>query len=100
MVIRSYFVIVYKFCFVNITNENNSFSITIPGHWETEFDSKTFARIKELIDLRSLDLHVEEVRKRGNKIKIGDKEYKVSDFDTLENEILEKFKKAKYIDLE
>ena len=42
---------------------------------------------------------VEEVRKRGNKIKIGDKEYKLSDFDNQKYEILEELKKAKYKDL-
>ena len=66
----------------NITDENNSFSINIPGHWETEFDRKTLAKIDHLLKLRSLQLHLEEVRKRGNKIKIGDNEYKLSDFDT------------------
>ena len=57
-----------------ITNENNSFSTIIPGHWETKNDRKTFAKTGEIIELRSLELHVEEVRKRGNKIKIGDNE--------------------------
>ena len=66
----------------NITDENNSFSINIPGHWETEFDRKTFAKIDDSIELRSLDLHLEEVRKRGQKKEIGDSEYKLSDFDT------------------
>ena len=84
----------------NITDENNSFSIYILGHWETEFHRKTFAKIKELIELSSLELHVEEVRKRGIKIKIGDNDYKLSDFDTQKNEILEIIKKAKYNDLE
>ena len=65
-----------------ITDENNSFSINIPGHWETEFDRKTFAKINELLQLRSPELYVEEVRKKGHKIKIGDSEYKLSDFDT------------------
>ena len=51
----------------NITDENNSFSINIPGHWETEFDRKTFAKIDKLLELRSLDLHVEELGKRGHK---------------------------------
>ena len=37
-----------------ITDENNSFSINLPGHWATEFDRKTFAKIGELIELRSL----------------------------------------------
>ena len=81
----------------NITNDNNSFSIIIQGHWETEFAEKTIDR---LLDLRSLELHVNEFRKRGNKIKIGDKEYKISDFDNQKYEIIEEFKKAKYNDLE
>ena len=84
----------------NITDENNSFSINIPGHWETEFDRKTFAKINELIELRSLELHAGEVIKRGHKIKIGDSEYNLSDFDTKKNEIFEELKKAKYNDLE
>ena len=63
----------------NITNENNSFSINIQGHWETEFAEKIIDEVNRLLDLRSLDLHENEVRKRGNKIKIGDEEYKLSD---------------------
>ena len=66
----------------NITNENNSFSIIIPGHYKTEFSEKVIIDLNKLEELRSLELHVEEVRKRGNKIKIGEKEYKLSDFDT------------------
>ena len=27
-----------------ITDENNSFSINIPGHWQTEIDRKTFEK--------------------------------------------------------
>ena len=77
----------------NITNENNSFSINIPGHWATEFDRKSFAKIGELIELRSVELHVEEVTKRRNKRKIGDNEYKLSDLILKKNDILEEFKK-------
>ena len=40
------------------------------------------------------------MRKRGNIIKIGDNEYKLTDFDNQKNEILEELKKAKYHDLE
>ena len=50
----------------NITDENNSFSNNIPGLRETEFDRKTFAKIDKLKELRSLELHVEEVKKRGH----------------------------------
>ena len=84
----------------NITNDNNSFSIIIQGHWETEFAEKTIDEVNRLLDLKSLELHVNEVRKRGNKIKIGDKEYKLSDFDNQKYEIIEELKKAKYNDLE
>ena len=79
----------------NINNENNSFSIIIPGHYKTEFAEKVINDLNKIIELRSLELHVEEVRKRGNKVKIGDNEYKLSDFDTQKNEILEELKKNK-----
>ena len=84
----------------NITNENNSFSIIIPGLYETESDEKTIDDLNKLLELESLELHLEEVRKRGNKIKIGDNEYQLSDFDTQKNEILEELRTAKYNDLE
>ena len=66
----------------NITNENNSFSIIIPGHYRTELAEKTIDDLNKLLELKSLELHVEEVRKRGNKTKLGDNEHKLSDFDT------------------
>ena len=84
----------------NITDENNSFSIIIPAHWETEFAEKIFDEVKRLLELRSLDLHVNEVRKRGNKIKIGDKEYKLSDFNNQKYEMIEELKKVEYTDIE
>ena len=83
----------------NITNENDSFSIIIPGHYKTVFAEKVINDLNKLYELKSLELHVEEVRKRGKKIKIGDIEYKLSDFDTQMNEILEELRKVKYNDL-
>ena len=68
-----------------ITNENKLFLITIPGHWDSKPTEKSVDDITKLLDLRSLELHVKEVRKRGNKIKIGHNEYKLSDFDTQKN---------------
>ena len=47
----------------NTTNENNSFSIIIPGHYETEYAEKTIDGLKKLLELKSLELHVEEVKK-------------------------------------
>ena len=84
----------------NITNENNSFSIIIPGHYQTESAEKTIDELKKLTELKSLELHVDEVRKRGNKIKIADKKFKLSDFDNQKNEIIEELKNVKYNDLE
>ncbi len=84
----------------NITNENNSFSIIISGHYQNKSDEKTIDDLNKLIELKSLELHVDDVRKRGNKIKIGDIEYKLSDFDNQKTEILEELKKVKYNDLE
>ena len=84
----------------NIANENNSFSIIIPGHYQNEFAEKTIDELNKLLEPKSLELHVKEVRKRGNKIKIGANEYKLSDFDSQKHEILEELKNAKYNDLE
>ena len=51
----------------NITNENNSFSIIIPGHYQTELAEKMINDLNKLLELKSLELHVEEDRKRGDK---------------------------------
>ena len=84
----------------NITDDNNSFSIIIPGHYQNKSDEKIIDDLNNLLELKSLELHVEEVRKRGNIIKIGGKEYKLSDFDNQKYEILQELKNAKYNNLE
>ena len=66
----------------NVTDENNSFSIIIPGHYLTEFAEKLINDLNKFLMTKSLEFHVEEVQKRGNEIRIGDNEYKLSDFDT------------------
>ena len=51
----------------NITNENNSFSIIIPGHYQNKSDEETIDELNKLLELRSqngIELHVEQVRKR------------------------------------
>ena len=55
--------------------------------------------LNKLLELKSLELHVEEVRKRGNKVKVADNEYKLLDFDTQKNEILEELRNVNYNDL-
>ena len=54
----------------NITNEKNSFSIIIPGHYQTEFAENITNDINKLLEPNSLELHV-------NEIKTGDKECKL-----------------------
>ena len=56
-----------------ITNENNSFSIIIPGQYQTKTAERTLDELIKLLELRSPELHVKEVRKRGNILKIGGK---------------------------
>ena len=83
-----------------ITNENNSFSITIADHWETKSDEKTIHELNELLELRSqngIELHVEQVRKEGLTL-ITD--YSLSSFGTFINQILEALKNSKHNDLE
>ena len=48
----------------NITNENKSFSIIIPGYYEDKFAEKTINDLNKLLELKSFELHVEEVKKR------------------------------------
>ena len=84
----------------NITNQNNSFSITTPGHWNSESAEKTIDELVKLIDLRSendIDLHVQQVRKKGI---ILIKDYSLSSLGTFKSEILGEMKKSKYNDHE
>ena len=84
----------------NITNESNSFSIIIPGHYQNKSDDNIIEDPNKLLELKSLELHVKQVRKSGNKIKIGGNELKLSDFDTHKNDILEESRNVKYNDHE
>ena len=84
----------------NITKENSSFSITIPGHWDSKSAEKTFDELNKLLELRSqngIDLHVEQVRKKGL---ILINHYSLTSLGTFKEEILEELKNVKYNDLE
>ena len=89
----------------NITNENNSFSNSIPARWRNRnyLEDDIIDKLKRLLKLRSqndFELHVEEITKRGNKTKIGNKEFKLSDIDISGKEILEDLRNANFYDLE
>ena len=81
----------------NINNENNSFSITIPGHWNSESAKKPVEKLKKLleIDKKDLSFYIAAVREKNRKIYLGEDEYDLSDLDNnlLRNEIFEKSKK-------
>ena len=84
----------------NITDENNSFSIIIPGHYQNKSDEKTIDELKKLLELRSengIELHVEQVSKKGL-ILIND--FSLSSLGMFKDEILEELKNVKYNDLE
>ena len=84
----------------NITNENNLFSIIVPGHYETESAEKPTDEPNKLLELRSqngIELHVKRVRKKGL-ILIND--YSLSSLGTFKDEILEDLKNAKFNDLQ
>ena len=75
----------------NITHENNTFSIIIPGHWNSKSAEKTIDKLNKLLELRSpkdIDLNVEQVRKKTFLIN----HYSLFSLDTFKNEILEEEK--------
>ena len=84
----------------NLTDENNSFSVSIPGHWQTKSAERTLYTLNKLLELRSVELHVKEVGRRAHQKIIGDRVYKLSDCDTYKEEILGELKNVKYNDLE
>ena len=86
----------YTISVFNITDESNSFSINIPGQWSSESEEKSIERLNMLLEGRSkndIELHVKEVKLRGDRIIIEGRGYKLSDLDTQKNEILERLKK-------
>ena len=84
----------------NTAKENNSFLINILDHWDSKSAEKPNDELNIILELRYLELHVKEVKKRGNQIKIGDEKFKLSDFDTQKNEIIEELKNVNNNDLE
>ena len=88
----------------NITGENNSFSIITPGHWSTENDEETINKLNKLLDPRSengLDLHINEVNKRGNIIVLDGEEYTYYNLiDRSKYNYIEMLKENRYDDIE
>ena len=54
----------------NITDEKKTFSITIPGHWNSKLAEIFIDELNRILELRSpkdIELHVEQFRKKWNK---------------------------------
>ena len=84
----------------NITEENNSFSISTLGHWNSKSAQKTFGDLNKLLEIRSendIELHTEQVRKKGLILIV---DYFLSSLDPFNTEILEELKIVKYNVLE
>ena len=84
----------------NVIGENNSFSITAPGHWNSESAKKTVDELKKLMKLRSqndIDSHVKQVRKKGL---VSKNDYSLSSLDSFKEGLLEELKNSKYNHLE
>ena len=79
----------------NITDENNSSSFRIPVHRNSKSAEKTIDDLNKYFLLTSetdIELRVGEVRKRGQQMKTGDEENKVSNLGFHEKEINEELK--------
>ena len=79
----------------NKTNNNNSFSVSTPGQWRSEEGEEFIDRLNRVLNGRSYSdfkLHVQEVGRRGQKIKIGDKKYMLSHLIIRKNEINKELK--------
>ena len=85
MVISSNFFVAKNSVF-NLIGENKIFSISKPGHCSSDDGEEFFNKLIKLLELRSendIELHVEEVRKKENQIRIEKNHYiDLSELDT------------------
>ena len=75
-----------------LTKENNSFSITIPNHWNSKSGEKPIDELHKVLDFRSennIVLYIEQVRKKR---RILMKDYSSSNLEMFKDEILEELK--------
>ena len=81
------------------TNEKKVFRLQRHPIGFPEEAKETIIEIREFLGLRAqkdIELHVEEVRKRGNQTKRRDNENILSELDTRTNEITKEIKNEQY----
>ena len=88
-----------------ITDKNNSFSISRPGHWNPEDSEEFFNKLNKLLELKSendIELHLKDVEKRGTRLEIAIEIcwYILAGFDYCKSKIFSESKRVKYRDLE
>ena len=87
----------------NITDENISLSISVPGHWNPEDGEELINNLNKLLELRSenhIELHVKEVKKRETRIEIDNSGCITAGFDPFKGEVLLELKRVKNKDVE
>ena len=87
----------------NITNENNSFSISTLSYWTPEGGEEHINKLNNLLELRfqnDIELHAEEFGKRGTRMERENSGYILAGFDLLKSEIIAELRRVKYKDLE
>ena len=87
----------------NLTGEDNTFSITIPGYWFLSGSVGTVKGLKILLQHRSqndIALHVKKIRERGNQKRIGENEHILSRLGFRKIEIIKNLKGTRYNNLE
>ena len=80
-----------------ITDENNSFSISTPGHWNSEDGEELIIKLNKFLELRSeddIELHVKGVEKRSTPIEIKNSGSNLAGLDHFKSEILSELKRV------
>ena len=87
----------------NITDKNTSFSFLSPSYWNPVGGEDLNNKLKKFLELRSqndIELHGEELGKRGTRIDKGNSGSKLAGFDHYKIETLVELRWLKYKDLD
>ena len=87
----------------NIADQNNSSSTSTAAYLSPKGGGEAINQLNEKLELKSqndIELHVEEVEKRGTRIKRGNTGFILAGFGHFKSEILAELKRVKHKDLE